>query len=562
MKKQAALLLALGLTLSTTLPAVAQTSDVQPDKKEKENNKKAVEAKLQKLAKGDVKITWKHDQDVPMFVSGKISEKGLKTEKAIKQYLKTNEDVFKLDPHLDLVLLKKETDELGMTHYTYEQQYKNVPVDGTSFMVHTDAEGVITAINGDVFPDVKFSYKGETTSKLSKDEATKLAWESINVKPEDTVVEDPSAVLEHDFHSEVENTATSSETVLYQFEGEYHLAEKVTLQFIHPYPANWKVYIDAVDGSVIDAYNAAAEYATTGTGTGVLGDSKSLNTYYSNSTYYLYDTTKPMNGVIETFTARNGSSLPGSYSVDPDNVFTSTTQRADVDAHAYAGKVYDYYKNKHARNSFNNAGATIRSTVHYGSNYNNAFWNGQQMVYGDGDGTQFRALSGALDVVAHEITHAVTDYTAGLEYRNQSGALNESMSDIFAVFVEPDYLIGEDVYTPYTSGDALRSVSDPTKYGQPAHMNNYYNTTSDNGGVHTNSGIPNKAGYYIINSLGTATAEKIYYRALTRYLGPTSNFSAARAARAATLQAAADLYGSGSSTYNAVATAWNNVGVY
>ncbi|MBM6616304.1 M4 family metallopeptidase [Bacillus suaedaesalsae] len=559
MKKQAAILLALGLTLSTTAPAIAQSADSEPQKKVKENNKKAVEAKIKNLAKDHVNITWKADQDVPMFVSGKVSEKGIKTEKEIKQYLKANQDIYKLDPHLDLVLISQETDELGMTHYKYEQQYKNVPVDGTSFMVHTDKNGVISAINGDIQPEVMFDYKGKATSNLSKDEATKLAWKSINVKPEETEVEDPSAAQEPDFHSHVDNTTTSSETVLYQFEGNYYLAEKVTLQFIHPYPANWKVYINTEDGSVIDSYNAAAEYATTGSGTGVLGDSKTLNTYYSNGTYYLFDTTKAMNGVIETFTARNGSSLPGSYSVDADNKFTSTTQRADVDAHAYAGKVYDYFKNKHNRNSFNNAGATIRSTVHYGSNYNNAFWNGQQMVYGDGDGSQFRSLSGALDVVAHELTHAVTEYTAGLEYRNQSGALNESMSDLFAVFVEPDYLIGEDVYTPSISGDALRSVSDPTRYGQPAHMNNYNNTTADNGGVHINSGIPNKAGYYVISSLGTTKAEKIYYRALTRYLGPTSNFSAARAA---TLQAAADLYGSTSTEYNVVKSAWNNVGVY
>ncbi|KAA0548786.1 peptidase M4 family protein [Bacillus sp. BGMRC 2118] len=560
MKKQAALLLALGLTLSSTVPALAQTTETEPQKKVKDNNKKSVEAKIKKLAKEkDVNVTWKAEQEVPMFVSGKVSEKGFKTEKAIKKYLKDNQDVYKLDPHLDLNLLSKETDELGMTHYTYEQQYKNVPVDGTIFMVHTDADGVITAINGDVQPDVTFSYKGKATSKLSKEDATSLAWNAINVKPEETVVEDPSAAPEPHVHTEVENTTTSSETVLYQFEGEYYLAEKVTLQFIHPYPANWKVYINAEDGSVIDSYNAAAEYATTGTGTGVLGDSKSVNTYFSNNTYYLYDTTKAMNGVIATYTARNGSSLPGSYSVDADNRFTSTTQRADVDAHVYAGKVYDYFKTKHNRNSFNNAGASIQSTVHYGSNYNNAFWNGQQMVYGDGDGSQFRSLSGALDVVAHELTHAVTEYTAGLEYRNQSGALNESMSDLFAVFVEPDYLIGEDVYTPSISGDALRSVSDPTRYGQPAHMNNYNNTTADNGGVHINSGIPNKAGYYVISSLGVAKAEKIYYRALTRYLGPTSNFSAARAA---TLQAAADLYGSSSTEYSAVRTAWNNVGVY
>lgn len=131
------------------------------------------------------------------------------------------------------------------------------------------------------------------------------------------------------------------------------------------------------------------------------------------------------------------------------------------------------------------------------------------MVYGDGDGTTFTSLSGALDVVAHELTHAVTERTAGLQYQNQSGALNESFSDVFGYFLDPtDYLLGEDIYTPGVSGDALRSLSNPTQYGQPAHMSNYVNTTSDNGGVHTNSGIPNKAAYNTISSIGKAKAEK------------------------------------------------------
>jgi bacillolysin len=182
------------------------------------------------------------------------------------------------------------------------------------------------------------------------------------------------------------------------------------------------------------------------------------------------------------------------------------------------------------------------------------------MVYGDGDGSTFIPLSGALDVVAHELTHAVTERTAGLQYSNQSGALNESISDTFGYFLDPaDYLVGEDVYTPGVSGDALRSMSNPEAYGQPSTMSGYVNTTSDNGGVHTNSGIPNKAAYYTIQSIGKAKAEQIYYRELTVYMTPTTNFSNDRASL---LQAAADLYGSGSTTYNAVKSAWDQVGVY
>ncbi|RXK17147.1 M4 family metallopeptidase, partial [Macrococcus sp. DPC7161] len=142
----------------------------------------------------------------------------------------------------------------------------------------------------------------------------------------------------------------------------------------------------------------------------------------------------------------------------------------------------------------------------------------------DGDDVTFRPLAGGKDVVAHEITHGVTQETANLKYQGQSGALNESISDVFAYFIDnDDATIGEDVYTPNKAGDALRSMSNPNLYNQPATMSQYVNTTSDNGGVHTNSGIPNKIAYDTISQLGQDKAEKIYYRALSQYLTVNSN---------------------------------------
>ena len=164
-----------------------------------------------------------------------------------------------------------------------------------------------------------------------------------------------------------------------------------------------------------------------------------------------------------------------------------------------------YYKATFNRNSINDAGAPLKSTVHYGSRYNNAFWNGSQMVYGDGDGVTFTSLSGGIDVIGHELTHAVTEYSSDLIYQNESGALNEAISDVFGTLVEfydnrnPDWEIGEDIYTPGKAGDALRSMSDPTKYGDPDHYSKRYTGTSDNGGVHTNSGIINKQAYLLAN---------------------------------------------------------------
>jgi len=543
MKKRTSLVLALGLTMGSVLPITAAANTIPYNV--------TVQKEAKQFGK-EAKVNWKKGQAVPSFVHGKLSTKTHKNKDDIKQFLKENKEIYQLDTDKDLTLLGIETDELGSTHYNFVQSVQGIPVDGAKFKVHTDKDGIVTAVNGDVFLEASSYFKGKLKAQVAKEAALEKAWKSIHVTKAETETNAEAGPDGKKF----EDTVEKADLVVYKKENDFYLAYKTNLQFIQPYPANWVVYVDAVNGNVLDSYNAVND---AGTGIGVLGDTKTLNTNYSDGTYYLYDTTKPMAGVIETRTAVNKTRLPGNYSVDPDNNFNATSQRADVDAHYYAGAVYDYYKNTFNRNSFDGNGATLRSTVHYGRNYNNAFWNGSQMVYGDGDGTTFTSLSGSLDVIAHELTHAVTERTSGLEYRNQSGALNESISDTFGVFLDKDdYLIGEDVYTPKKAGDALRSLSNPSLYGQPEHMSNYVNTTSDNGGVHTNSGIPNKAAYLTISNLGISVAEKIYYRALTVYLSPMSNFSDARASL---LAAAADLYGTGSTQYNAVASAWTQVGV-
>lgn len=519
---------------------------------------------MKSMTKSNFDVVWNKEKGAPTFVSGELSKKSVKGVGQVKKYIEENKELYKMDPDSDLSYLQKSTDELGMTHYQFTQSVDGVPVYGAKFTVHTNQKGFVAAVTGKVHPDAAKDLGKNHKANVTKKDAIEQAWESIDLTKKETKAKkaDKKALKKASklAKSEVKNTAEKAELVVYSKDGTSQLAFHIELQFIFPEPGNWQIFVDAKDGSIIDSYNAVTDAgAANGYGYGVLGDYKDLNTYLSNGSYFLYDVTNPMNGVIETFTANNGSSLPGYRSSDSNNAFTSYNQGADVDAHAYADQVYDYYYDTFGRNSYDGNGATIRSTVHYGNNYNNAFWNGQQMVYGDGDGSTFAPLSGALDIVAHELTHAVTDYSANLVYQDQAGALNESISDVFSVFVERgDYLLGEDVYTPNRSGDALRSLSNPPAYGQPGHMDDYVNTNSDNGGVHTNSGIPNKAAYNTIESIGIAKAEKIYYRALTVYLGAYSNFSDARAAL---LQSAADYYGNGSE-YNAVANAWDNVGVY
>jgi vibriolysin len=280
----------------------------------------------------------------------------------------------------------------------------------------------------------------------------------------------------------------------------------------------------------------------------------------------------------EAYTADNGYILPGRL------LFSEGSWAIDEEAwyaYTYAGITYNYYSATHGRDSLDDAGRTIMTTAHYGVDVNNAFWLLGLLVFGDGDGITYGPLSRSLDAVAHEYTHGVTAYAAGLVYSDESGALNESMSDCFAAAVEAYsdgsvntdvWKIADTVYTPATAGDALRYMYDPAVDGSsrdyyPAR----YTGSSDNGGLHWNSGIQNLAfyllvegGYHprrrtttVVTAIGMPAAEKIFYHALDKYAGTDTNF---RLMREYTLQAAADLYGTGSKEQTAVRDAWTAVG--
>ncbi|MBM4169664.1 MAG: PKD domain-containing protein [Ignavibacteria bacterium] len=326
--------------------------------------------------------------------------------------------------------------------------------------------------------------------------------------------------------------------------------------------------------------------AAQGTGRGLDGIMKTLKTTRAGTDYYLVDISRSMfvapamkeQGVITTWDARNDTLGYAFGSVtrvkDPNanNVFDDNEKlRAAVDAHHYTGLVYDYFKTVHNRESWDGKGGTMRSIVHYGSNYNNAFWNGRFMTYGDGDGVLFGNLAGGLDIIAHEITHGVIESSADLMYENQMGALNESYADVLGTFVEfyargggGNWQMGENVYTPGVAGDALRDLRDPHLGAnwQPAHMTEYVNlinnSSNDLGGVHINSGIPNRACYLIASLIGISKTEKIYFRTLAVYLTNTSQFLDARNS---SLRAAADLYGLNSPEYVAVESGFTAVGI-
>ena len=245
------------------------------------------------------------------------------------------------------------------------------------------------------------------------------------------------------------------------------------------------------------------------------------------------------------------------------------------------GATFNFYLETYQRNSVDNNGLPLRASVHYGSRYDNAFWNGSQMVFGDGDGQLFNRFTIALDVIAHELTHGVTQTDANLIYQDQSGALNESISDVFGSLVkqfileqtadQADWLIGKGLFTDKVHGEALRSMKAPgTAYDdpvlgkdpQPAQMKDYNPTPEDNGGVHINSGIPNHAFYLVAIALGDKAWDKagrIWYHTLhDRTLLPNTDFQAF--AHATTITAA-QIYGTGSAEEQAVKDAWDQVGV-
>jgi Zn-dependent metalloprotease len=279
------------------------------------------------------------------------------------------------------------------------------------------------------------------------------------------------------------------------------------------------------------------------------------------------------------YTANQSETLPGAIA-RVENSQPSDDAAID-EAYDGLGATFDFYWEIFDRNSIDDEGLPLDATVHYGQNYDNAFWNGERMVFGDGDGDLFNRFTASLDVIGHELAHGVTEDEAQLAYFSQSGALNESMSDVFGSLVkqyflkqtadQADWLIGAGLLTTKVNGVALRSMKAPgTAYDdstlgkdpQPAHMQDFVNTSSDNGGVHINSGIPNHAFYLVATQLGGYAWEKagrIWYETLRdSRLRPNTGFK--RFARLTT-SVAARLYGPQGEEEQAVRDAWQQVGI-
>ena len=298
----------------------------------------------------------------------------------------------------------------------------------------------------------------------------------------------------------------------------------------------------------------------------------------------LIDKARAVGKQRSVYDAHNGTTLPGDLVRDEGD--PATGDQAVDEAYDGSGATYDLYRQVYGRDSIDDNGLPLNSTVHYGQGYDNAFWDGTQMVYGDGDEDLpedqrlFNRFTAAVDIIGHELTHGVTQYEARLVYWDQPGALNESMSDVFGSLVkqyllgqtadQADWIIGAGLFTPNVNGVGIRSMKAPgTAYDdpvlgkdpQPRHMDDYQNVPYDNGGVHINSGIPNRAFYVTAREIGGRAWEKagqIWYVTLRDQLQDRSTF---QDAANLTYQVAGSLYGAGSLEQQAVRTGWAEVGI-
>jgi Zn-dependent metalloprotease len=460
----------------------------------------------------------------------------------------------------EMMLTKEEDDLIGMKHHRFQQLYKKLPVEGMEFLVHGKGNFIRSA-NGRLASEADISVK--INPSLSESQSFDIALES----------------LQADLNKQTSirgNLMITSKDYTYQ-PGSFHLAYQFEIFVSNE--ERWWIYVDAHTGEVVNKVSKVMSCFKSpeplpyvdGTGQTNYYGVQNIKTEQINGMYRLHGQTAS-GGLIETYDYNAG--MPVDFQ-DPDNNFTDANALAGVTAQWGTEKVYEYYKNLHSRNSYDNMGAIMKAYAHAGSG--NASWSGTATYFGDGIGSGPLV---PLDMVAHEWTHAVTQYSAKLIYQNESGALNESFSDIlgkaidFSVPVaQADWLIGSKVYN---GTKAFRSFSNPNKYQQPdTYLGDLWeNTFFDNGGVHYNSGVQNFWFYLLSNGgsgtndkglgynippIGITKAEAIAHRNLTQYLVSSSEYIDSRLG---SLMATADLYGNPSAEYSAVDAAWDAVGVY
>ena len=566
----------------SSLQAAAQRTTAQLTPRQSK-----VLSQLRTRNQGTVSVRLRSPVGTPRQIKGQVLERaqyGFATGSAshlttARTFLEANRGLLRLDdPHAELELTRQHTDDLGRTHLRFDQTYNGLSVWPAELIVHLDPNGHVDLLNGAFVP---------TPKKV----------DTVPVLDEATAVEYARTALPDGAEAEV----TSSELIVYApGNTPPRLAWKLELAI--GLTSHWLVVIDAENGDELTAYNQVMHQAHwEECMVGFNGSPRRVHVPASNgfvdlfyvplpldvwqqdSIRWMIDTSKNMfdpaaqgwhgwiqRGAIWVRDAQNQEILIGAPVVcqkDPEKVDPPYSWLPDAVSASYnLSRVYDYYWHRHGRKSFDNDvdddgeddGASIHAIVRYGQNYKNAFWSPgtNLLVFGDG-----RPFAGALDIVGHELTHGVIEHSANLLYQDQPGALNEAFADIFGEMIEawtegrPDWITGQDLGLPASGGGGpdlgrpIRNLKDPgaflTHFGRPypTKMSEFFHIREDNGGVHINSSIINRAFYLLAEGLdgaiGLRAAERIFYRALTVYLVQNSQFIDARLA---CIQAAEDIF--------------------
>lgn len=535
------------------------------------------------------KLVLSKEEGLPIFIEAKTPQLSFKqgnngsVEGALAyQFLTDHKDIFRMEhPTSDFDITKideSERSSKGIVHVRMSQNFQGIPVYASEIAFHFYPGGKL-AFGGRYQPDPQLA---NVVPNLDDKEAAAKAVEAVAKHVE--VIE-----LNENWQEILDYTEPETELVVYRLPGRlvrFKLAYHVTVR--PNVLGRFEYFIDAETGDVLHHFDHTCSLGpSTGNAQDLNGVNRNLNLWVSNGTYYMVDTNVPMytgpatgnnlpgdgTGFILTGDMNNTSINSPSFfyaaSTNPNN-FTPV----EVSAHYNSRESYEYFRTTFNRNSINGNGGDVVSFVNVadenGSGMDNAFWNGQAMFYGNG-ASAFFPLAGSKDVGGHEMSHGVVQETAGLEYQGESGALNESFADIFGVMIDrDDWRLGEDVVktSSFPSG-ALRDMANPNQGGtglqspgwQPAHMNDKYTGTQDNGGVHINSGIVNRCFYLFATSAGVGKekAEQVYYRALDMYLTRSSQFLDSRFA---VIKAAEDLNGgAGNAVALAAAAAFDAVGI-
>lgn len=453
-----------------------------------------------------------------------------------------NRDLFHIEnPQRALRVIAEVSAPDGRRHLRLEQLISDLPVWGSSLVFHFDADGVLYAVNGRYGPEPeKINTSGVA---VNGKEAVAIASETVASK---SSFVDPGAI------SAFDPSYTGPSTKQVMLAGSDGSVRTVWLVEIRPNLREmWRVFIDVRDGRVIEAYNILpSQTSVSATAVDALGNLRSIQVTLNNGTYYMQDS----EANIVTYDAHGKVIRTNSDATiisSPDNTWKDTIA---VSAQANARVVYNYYLIHHGRDGIDGKRMLTPLIVHYtedDTSYDNAFWGGAYMAFGDA-----QPFARALDVVAHEMTHGVVQFTAGLDYKFQPGAINEAIADVMACMVDQNWTIGEDL-----PGGPIRDLSNPEKYGWPSTMSGYVNypLSQDNGGVHENMGIPSHAFELVATSITREKTAQIVYLLLNNlYITPQAQFVDLRLAA---VQASTDLYGADSQETAAVKTSFDAVGI-